>query len=291
MGPGKLKNRLGQIRQPASTVFENNAAVQFMGGNCVLSSNTFTSGWPCTGSPLQTATGPGSRRLGHNKPNLSSLIHCQWVNPTHWESVTTGNKGQTVFSSRCQCKTYHALFTARWHCGRKVCKWVCICECLCVYPRECKQARLFKQGMYSIRMEDLWMRVSYWSLLSWGLEADNTAFERKMRLYVLGLCAIFCRGKREMKKKKRDRFDKEDRNTLFATLCRRSYCYQHGAALSRQMRDRGQKKQLVGVMFVHQGWCFLWTASTIMKMKREIEIRDEESFINHSLEGRREQNW
>lgn len=56
--------------------------------------------------------------------------------------------------------------------------------------------------MYSIRMEDLWMRVSYWSLLSWGLEADNTAFERKMRLYVLGLCAIFCRGKREMKKKK-----------------------------------------------------------------------------------------
>lgn len=125
------------------------------------------------------------------------------------------------------------------------------------------------------------MHVSYWSLFSWGLEADNTAFERKMRLYVLELCAIFCGGKREMKKKN-DRFDKEDSNTLFAALCRRSYCYQHGAALSRQMKDRGQKKQLVGVMLVHQGCCFLWTVSAIMKMKREIEIWDEESFINHS---------
>lgn len=173
------------------------------------------------------------------------------------------------------------------------------CASECAYASACvyiqgsvnKQDWLFKPGMCSIRREDLWMHVSYWSLFSWGLEADNTAFERKMRLYVLGLCAIFCRGKREMKRKKNDRFDKEDRNTLFAASCRRSYCYQHGAALSRQMRDRGQKKQLVGVMFVHQGCCFLWTVSTIMKMKREIEIRDEESFINHSLVGRREQNW
>lgn len=51
------------------------------------------------------------------------------------------------------------------------------------------------------------------------------------------------------------------------------------------MRDRGQKKQLAGVLFVHQGRCFLWAVSAIMKMKREIEIRDEEGFINHSLVG------
>ncbi len=112
---------------------------------CFLSSNTFTSGWPCAGGPLQTATGPESRRLGHNKPSLSSLIHCQRIS----ESIQLTRKAtaqeirvKTALSSRCQCKTCHALFTARWHWGREVCKWVCICECLCAYLRECKQARL-----------------------------------------------------------------------------------------------------------------------------------------------------
>ncbi len=77
--PGKFKHGLGQTRQQASTIFENNAAVRFTAGDCVLSSNTFTSWWPCAGGPLQTATGPESRRLGHNKPNLTSLIHCQRI--------------------------------------------------------------------------------------------------------------------------------------------------------------------------------------------------------------------
>lgn len=31
---------------------------------------------------------------------------------------------------------------------------------------------------------------------------------------------------------KNEGFDKEDRNTLFAALGSRSYCYQHGAVLS-----------------------------------------------------------
>lgn len=55
------------------------------------------------------------------------------------------------------------------------------------------------------------------------------------------------------------------------------------------MRDRGQKKQLAGVLFVHQGCCLPWAVSAIMKMKRAIEIRDKKGFINHSLVGRREQ--
>lgn len=77
--PGKFKHGFGQTRQQASTIFENNAAVRFMGGNGFLPSNTFTSWWPCASGPLQTATGPESRRLGHNKPNLTSLIHCQRI--------------------------------------------------------------------------------------------------------------------------------------------------------------------------------------------------------------------
>jgi len=127
VGPGKFKNGLGQIRQPASTGFENNASVQFMGGNCVFIQTHSHQGGLVLEAPSRQKEGQGHR--GSNKPNLSSLIHCQGVNPTHWESDGTGNKGQTVLSSRCPCFVYSC-------CGREVCKGVCICECLCVYPSQ-----------------------------------------------------------------------------------------------------------------------------------------------------------
>lgn len=156
---GLGKHRMGWTQHPAPQSGHNNAAVWLTGRIIPLQRDSHQGGLTLA-APSEQPWGR-MRRMGHDKPNLSPLIHCQHrVNLTHWESDSTGSKGQTELSWRCHSRTCHTLFTARWHCDRKV--WECVCAWVHLQGSVNKKDWVFRSGICSVRREDLWMHISGW---------------------------------------------------------------------------------------------------------------------------------
>lgn len=194
MGPGKFKNGLGQIRQPASTVFENNAAVQFMGGNCVFSQTHSHQGGLVLAAPSRQTQGQRAGDWGTtNQTCRLWFTASESIRPTG-KATAQEIRVKLCFPQGVSAK--HAMLCLqRGDTVAERCASECAYASACVYIQGSvnKQDWLFKPDICSIR-RDLCMHILYWLPFSRGLEADNTNFERKMWLYVLGLCAIFCRG-------------------------------------------------------------------------------------------------